>query len=412
MLTKMPNTGADWQNLKQEMIERGANDAKWREGKTAVYVFNAGEEVAAVQKEAYTLYMAENGLGPLAFPSLKRMEDEVIGMALSLLHGTEDATGSMTSGGTDSITMAIKAARDYARANRKLPGTPNIVAPYSAHPAFDKASMMMSLELRRIPVGDDLLANVQAMEAACDENTMLLVGSAPCFPYGLIDPIEELGKVATRKDIWLHVDACVGGYIAPFVRMNGADIPPFDFEVDGVSSISADLHKYGFCAKGASTVLFRSEALKAYMIFDCDDWPGGRMVTPTLAGTRPGGAISAAWAVMNFLGIEGYQTKHKLVTDARETIERGVIQLGFQILGEPKLGLVAFSHPTEDVFAIYKQMYNRGWFTSLTTAPKAMHLMLSPFHAEVTDTYLDDLRSSLTAVKAGDTDAVTESRYS
>ena len=136
------------------------------------------------------------------------------------------------------------------------------------------------------------------------------------------------------------------------------------------------------------------------------------MVTPTLAGTRPGGAISAAWAVMNFLGIEGYQTKHKLVTDARETIERGVIQLGFQILGEPKLGLVAFSHPTEDVFAIYKQMYNRGWFTSLTTAPKAMHLMLSPFHAEVTDTYLDDLRSSLTAVKAGDTDAVTESRYS
>lgn len=412
MLTPMPKAGADWQDLKQEMIERGANDAKWREGKTAVYVFNAGEEVAAVQKEAYTLYMSENGLGPLAFPSLKRMEDEVIGMALSLLHGTEDATGSMTSGGTDSINMAVKAARDYARANRDLPGTPNIVAPYSVHPAFDKASMMMSLELRRIPVGDDLLANVQAMEAACDENTMLLVGSAPCFPYGLMDPIEELGKVATRKNIWLHVDACVGGYIAPFVRMNGADIPPFDFEVEGVSSISADLHKYGFCAKGASTVLFRSEALKAYMIFDCDDWPGGRMVTPTLAGTRPGGAISAAWAVMNFLGIEGYQTKHKLVTDARETIEQGVTQLGFQILGEPMLGIVAFSHPTEDVFAIYKQMYNRGWFTSLTTAPKALHLMLSPFHTEVTDTYLDDLRASLAAVKAGDTDAVTESRYS
>lgn len=136
------------------------------------------------------------------------------------------------------------------------------------------------------------------------------------------------------------------------------------------------------------------------------------MVTPTLAGTRPGGAISAAWAVMNFLGIEGYQTKHKLVTDARETIEQGVTQLGFQILGEPMLGIVAFSHPTEDVFAIYKQMYNRGWFTSLTTAPKALHLMLSPFHTEVTDTYLDDLRASLAAVKAGDTDAVTESRYS
>jgi glutamate/tyrosine decarboxylase-like PLP-dependent enzyme len=148
------------------------------------------------------------------------------------------------------------------------------------------------------------------------------------------------------------------------------------------------------------------------MIFDCADWPGGRMVTPTLAGTRPGGAISAAWAVMNYLGVEGYRAKHKLVTNAREAIEEGVIQLGFHILGAPQLGIVAFSHPTENVFAIYKQMYNRGWFTSLTTVPKALHLMLSPFHAEVTGTYLKDLQDSLKAVQSGDKDAVTESRYS
>jgi glutamate/tyrosine decarboxylase-like PLP-dependent enzyme len=410
-MTSMPETGRDWASLKTEMINRGAGDAKWREGKTAVYVFNAGEDVAQVQKDAYTLYMSENGLGPLAFPSLKQMEDEVIGMGLSLLNG-EGGAGTITSGGTDSINMAVKAARDFARAEKKVTGKPNIVAPWSAHPAFDKASMMMDLELRRVPVADDLLADVNAMRAACDENTMMLVGSAPNFPYGLIDPIEALGTLATEKDIWLHVDACVGGYIAPFVRMNGTDIPPFDFSVPGVMSMSADLHKYGFCAKGASTVLFRSEARKQYMVFDCSDWPGGRMVTPTLAGTRPGGAISAAWAVMNFLGVEGYRAKHKLVTDARQTIEDGVQKLGFKVLGEPKVGIVAFSHPEEDVFAIYKQMYQRGWFTSLTTKPPALHLMLSPFHAEVTDQYLSDLRDSLQQVQAGDTDRVTESRYS
>ena len=204
----------------------------------------------------------------------------------------------------------------------------------------------------------------------------------------------------------------MGGYIAPFVRMNGTDIPPFDFEIPGVCSMSADLHKYGFCAKGASTVLFRSAELRQHMIFDCDDWLGGRMITPTLAGTRPGGAISAAWAVMNYLGIEGYCAKHKQVTDAREAIENGVSQLGFNVLGEPKLGIVAFSHPELDVFAIYKQLYKKGWFTSLTTDPKALHLMLSPFHLEVTDIYLADLRDAVEAVRGGDTDAVTEARYS
>ncbi|MBL6690368.1 MAG: aminotransferase class V-fold PLP-dependent enzyme [Pseudomonadales bacterium] len=412
MLKDMPRESRDWSELKQEMIERGGGDAKWREGKTAVYVFNAGEDVAQVQKEAYTMYMSENGLGPLAFPSLKQMEDEVVGMGLSLLHGPVDAAGNITSGGTDSINMAVKAARDHAFANNRIEGQPNIVAPYSAHPAFDKAAKMMSLELRRVACRDDLLADVAAMEAAMDNNTIMLVGSAPSFPYGLIDPISELGDLAEKRNTWLHVDACVGGYIAPFVRMNGADIPPFDFEIAGVCSMSADLHKYGFCAKGASTVLFRSEQLRQHMIFDCDDWPGGRMITPTLAGTRPGGAISAAWAVMNYLGIEGYCAKHKQVTDAREAIENGVSQLGFKVLGEPQLGIVAFSHPDLDVFAIYKQLYKKGWFTSLTTDPKALHLMLSPFHLEVTDIYLADLRDAVEAVRGGDTDTVTEARYS
>lgn len=411
MHAHIPTTGTDWPTLKEQMIERGGSDAKWREGKTAVYVFNAGEDVARVQKEAYTLYMSENGLGPLAFPSLKTMEDEVIGMGLNLLHAPAEARGTISSGGTDSITMAVKTARDYARSEMGVSGTANIVAPFSAHPAFDKAARLMDIELRRIAVGADLLADADAMAAACDANTIMLVGSAPSFPYGLIDNISALSDLAVAQNLWLHVDACVGGYIAPFVRMNGADIPPFDFELPGVMSMSADLHKYGYCAKGASTVLYRSEDLHNYMVFDCDDWPGGRMITPTLAGTRPGGAISAAWAVMNYLGEEGYRSKHKQVTDAREKIEQGVKALGFKILGQPQLGIVAFTHDSVDPFAIYMNMYKLGWFASLTTEPRALHLMLSPFHNEVTQLYLKDLQASMEAA-AGSTDGDFEARYS
>lgn len=412
MSKDFPQSGTDWPQLKKEMISRGESDAKWRDGKTAVYVFNAGEDVLQVQKDAYTLYMSENGLGPMAFPSLKQMEEEVVGMGLSILHGPENAAGNITSGGTDSITMAILSARDFARDHKGINSSANIVVPWSAHPAFSKASRLMDLEVRRVATGPDLLADVEAMAGEVDKNTILIAGSAPSFPYGLIDPISKLGELAEAKGVWLHVDACVGGYIAPFVRMNGTDIPPFDFEVPGVNSMSADLHKYGYCAKGASTVFYRDESLQKYMIFDHDDWPGGRMITPTLAGTRPGGAISSAWAVMNYLGIEGYRKKHKMVTDARESIQKGIESLGFNVLGDPKLCIIAFNHPELDTFALYKQMYNRGWITSLTTEPQALHLMMSPFHVQVTSSYLSDLDDAVRQVRAGDKDTVEEARYS
>ena len=393
MRAALPSNGTDWDTLSAQMDEMATGDVKWRDGKTAVYVFNAGEDVSKVQKEAYTRFMSENGLGPMAFPSLKRMEEEIVQMGLSLLQAPENGAGNVTSGGTDSITMAIKTARDYARATGKLaPGKQsNIVMPWSGHPAFDKAAMMMDIELRRIPVTEEFLADPQAMSDAVDDNTIMLVGSAPCFPYGLVDPIAELGAVAEAHDVWLHVDACVGGFFAPFARMNGADLPEFDFLVPQVKSMSADLHKYGYCAKGASTVLFRSADLKEHMIFDTNDWPGGRMITPTLAGTRPGGAIAAAWAVMNYLGVNGYRAKQGLVVETREKIEAGARELGFEIIGKPQLGLVGYTHKERDMFAIWGKLFGRGWFTSVVTDPKGIHLMLSPKHAEVADTYLADL---------------------
>jgi glutamate/tyrosine decarboxylase-like PLP-dependent enzyme len=399
MRTPLPQAGVDWADLEPRMLGYAQGDVRWRDGKTAVYVFNAGPDVEQVQKQAYALFQSENGLGPVAFPSLKRMEAEVVGFGLSLLHGPDEAVGTITAGGADSITMAMKAARDFARKERGVAGPLNIVLPRSAHPAFDKAAAMMEIEVRRMPLRA-FLADPQAMADAADAATIMIVGSAPCFPYGLIDPIAALSDLALARDLWLHVDACVGGYIAPFVRMNGADIPPFDFELPGVRSMSADLHKYGYCAKGASTVFFRSAALQAFMVFDFKDWPGGRMVTPTLAGTRPGGAISAAWAVMNFLGVDGYRAKQALVTGAREAVEAGVAALGFSVLGQPQLGITAFHHAQVNTMAIWAKLRERGWFTGVTTEPPSLHLMLSPFHAEVVDTDLADLAWALEAARA------------
>ena len=394
MNAALPERGQSWETLEARMREMACGDVKWREGRTGLYIFNAGEEVERVQKAAYAMFSAENGLGPAAFPSIAQMEREVVAFGLSLLNAPEGAAGAMTSGGTDSIVMAVKAARDHARARRGMTGPLNIVIPSTAHPAFDKACMLMDIEVRRVPV-KDLLADVAAMEAEMDASTLMLAGSAPCFPFGLIDPIEALSELTLRTGVWLHVDACVGGYIAPFVRMNGVDLPVFDFSAPGVASISGDLHKYGYASKGASTVFFRSAELREHMTFDAGPWPLGRMVTPTLAGTRPGGAIAAAWAVMNFLGVEGYRAKQRAVTDARAGIEVGLKNLGFRVLGRPQLGIVSFTHERADALAVYAGMHRRGWFTAALLEPKALHLMLSPKHLDVTGEYLADLAASL-----------------
>lgn len=396
----LPDHGAPWIEIEKRMETMASGDVKWRDGRTGLYIFNAGPEVERVQKSAYAIFSAENGLGPAAFPSLAQMEREVVAAGLKLLNAPAGAAGGMTSGGTDSIFMAVKAARDHARAKRGLNNGLNIVAPSTVHPAFDKAGMVMDIEIRRIPVRD-FLADVVAMDSATDVNTLMIVGSAPCFPFGLIDPIAALSEIALRKNVWLHVDACVGGYLAPFVRMNGIDLPPFDFALPGVSSISGDLHKYGYASKGASTVFYRSQALHEHMALDAGPWPLGRMITPTLAGTRPGGAIAAAWAVMNFLGVDGYRAKQKLVTDAREKIEAGVKKLGFRVLGQPQLGIIAFTHDSVSPMNIYVQMYKRGWFTATLLDPPALHLMLSPKHNEVAHEYLADLKAALASASEG-----------
>jgi glutamate/tyrosine decarboxylase-like PLP-dependent enzyme len=410
----IPQHGTDWKALGTELEELGRGDVDWRRGRTAVYVFNAGEDVLQVAKEAYALFQSENALGPAAFPSLKRMEAEVVSMGLDLLHGAEGACGNMTSGGSESIFLAVKACREAARAAGRDTTGGEIVLPRSAHPAFDKAAQVLDLCTVRVPVAEDLRADPQAMADAIGDRTLMLVGSAPCFPYGLIDPIEALGEITASRGVWLHVDACVGGYFAPFARMNGVDVPPFDFSVPGVHSISADLHKYGYAAKGASTLFHRTEAQRGFQVFDFDDWPAGGMTTPTAAGTRPGGAVASAWAVMHYLGIEGYRQKARAVTETRERMLHEISNIdGLSPVGTPQLGLFAFGSDTLDIYAVWGRLLQRGWFTGLLTEPKAIHLMLSPAHAEFADEYLADLRDAVAEVAAtGATAADTRARYS
>lgn len=412
---QLTEKGTSWEELKHRMIGFGENDADWRGGKTGLYVFNAGEDVLNVAKQSYLLYMSENGLGPMAFPSLQKMETEVVQMALSLLHGPEDATGSITSGGTESLILAVKSARDAAAEAGKDVRGAEVIVPYSAHLAFDKACHYLGLTIRRIPLLEDHTPDVPAMEAAINDRTILMAASAPNFPFGVVDPIEEIAAIAAARDIWFHVDACVGGFFAPFAAMNGVELPKFDFSVPGVRSMSSDLHKYGYCAKGASLLLHRDAEQFKYQIFDCDSWPCGRMITPNMPGTRPGGAIASAWAVLNYLGIEGYREKVQTVLDTRQKIERAVEEIDeLTVLGSPKLGLIAIGSDVLDINKVWGGMFERGWFIGVNSDPKAIHTMLSPKHADVVDQYIDDLKASVSKAKQ-DTEGSSEKpsfRYS
>jgi glutamate/tyrosine decarboxylase-like PLP-dependent enzyme len=397
---ELPARGTDWVTLRERLVALGANDVDWRHARTAVYVFHAGDDVLEVAKDAYSLYQSENALGPGAFPSLKRMEEDVVGMGLGLLQAPEGARGNLTSGGTESIMLAVKTCRDEARSRGVDTIGAEIVAPASVHPAFDKAAHYLDLRVVRVPVASDFGADVGAMTDAITHRTLMLVGSAPCFPYGVIDPIGELSDLALARNLWLHVDACVGGYFAPFARMNGVPVPPFSFELEGVRSISADLHKYGYVAKGASTIFHRTEAQWQHQLFTFDKWPAGGMVTPTVAGTRPGGAIASAWAVLHYLGVDGYREKARQVVATRQKLMAAIDATdGLCTRGAPLLGLFTYGATDVDPFAIWARMMKRGWFSGLCTEPRGIHLMLSPAHAGVADQYLADLDASLREVR-------------
>lgn len=392
---KFPDAGTPREQVLAQMEELRRGDVDWRGGKTFGYVYNAGEEVLRLADDAAKLFLHTNALSLSAFPSLRRFEAETLAMCSDLLHGGDQAAGSLTSGGTESICMAVKTARDHARRTRTALTKPEMVVPVTIHPAFQKAGHYFDVKVVAVPVDADCRVSAGAVREALTDQTILIAGSAPCFPFGVIDPITELAGLASERGLWMHVDACLGGLLLPFIERErlGEPVPPWDFRVAGVSSISADLHKYGFSPKGASLVLYRSRELRRDQFFAYADWPGGLYASPTLAGSRSGAPIAASWAILKALGAKGFGELTRVTIEATRKLIAGIEAIGpYRILGRPAGSVFAFTSDAINVYSLGDALEAAGWRLDRQQRPASLHMMVSPAHAAVADRFLADLR--------------------
>lgn len=391
-MTAFPRHGRPVDELVAELRASRGDDADWRHGRTFSLVYNpADPELERLLDAVAHEYLHENYLNPFAFPSLLRMEQEVVGMAADLFHGNPDA-GKLTSGGTESIFLAVQVAREVARA-RGIP-EPQLVTGSTAHPAFAKAAHYLDVEHVLVPVRADGRVHVDDVAAALTDRTALVVGSAPCYPYGVMDPITDLGALAAERGILCHVDACLGGWLLPFWERLGEPVPAWDLAVPGVTSLSADLHKYGWCFKGVSVLLHRSKDMLRHQYFVYDGWPGGLYGSATTAGTRPAAPIAAAWATITHLGEEGYLRLADDVRAATRRFRTGIEAIeGLRITGEPIFGVMEISSDEHDLGAVGDVMDDRGWH--LDRQQGGLHLMLSPYHRHVADEFLHDLAAAV-----------------
>ncbi len=397
---RIPERGRDRSVLLREMRALKEQDADWHGGRTFSLVYHADDEHTAFLKDVHGEFFSENALNPVAFGSLRRFEAEVVAMTAGLLGGDGHTAGTMSSGGSESILLAVKTYRDQARAERGIT-EPQLVLPRSAHPAFLKSCHYVGVEPVLTPLADDLRADVDAVRRAVTDRTVAVVGSAPGYPHGVIDPIEELAAVASAAGCGMHVDACLGGFLLPWLRDLGAPIPPFDLAVPGVTSMSADVHKYGFAAKGASVVLYRDADLRRHQFHVATGWPGGIYISPTAAGTRPGGAIAAAWAALQALGADGYREIAATILATATRFREGIDAIdGLHVLGDPPASAIAFGSAEVDVYAVADVLEQRGWHIDRQVEPACLHLLVTPVHAPVVDGFLADLAEAVAVVRA------------
>ncbi|MFA5535835.1 MAG: aspartate aminotransferase family protein [Bacillota bacterium] len=401
MSYKMPERGRSYEEILASLEEFGRDDPVYKEGKLWSLVYYLDKEYTEFLEAAYGKYFSANGLNPTAFKSLKRLEKEILKFTAGLFHIDENACGVVTSGGTESCLLAVKTYRDLGAA--KGIKRPEMILPETAHVAWDKGSEYFRVKVRRASLDKDYKVDVKAVEKLINKNTVMILGSAPEYPHGMLDPIAELGKVAEKHHIPLHVDACVGGYLLPFMEANGMDLPLWDFRVPGVTSISADIHKYGFAAKGASCILYRSIDYFKYQIFVNQDWPGGVFASPALLGTRPGGAYSAAWAGIQANGMEGYRELAARTMAAANKLKKGISQIeGLEIIGNPEASLFSYRSvsPELNIFAVGDVMEAKGWFIDRVQRPDGLHAMVTASHDKVIEQYLKDLKEAVKTVLA------------
>jgi sphinganine-1-phosphate aldolase len=380
-----------------------SGDVDWRHGRAFTLAYYAGAEVHALSEEVFGAFMTDNALNTHAFPSLREIQADVVDIVSAWLRGGSDAAGFMTSGGTESILLAVKAARERGRAERGV-ARPNIVLATSAHAAFEKGAYYFGLESRRVPVGSDWRADPDAMAAAIDDDTVLLVGSAPQYPQGVIDPIEDIAALAAARDISCHVDACMGGVTLTYLERLGHEIPPWTFEVPGVTSVSVDLHKYGYTAKGASVIVHRDRNLRRFQTFTTDNWLGGTYGSSGVLGTKSGSSMAAAWAVMHHLGDDGYLRLTEAARRACVELATALAQRPELVLrASPEATLFAFgaADPSRlDVFALADALWRRGWYVDRQGPPDSLHCTVNAVHDGLIPAFLEVLDSSVDEVLA------------
>lgn len=402
--TRLPEQGIDREEVLAEMEALNAHEQdRWRKGYVSGAVYNGDQAHIDFLNRVYALNSQSNPLHPDVWPSTTKYEAEIVSMTAGMLGADktqDEITGTLTSGGTESILLAMKTYRDWGRDKKGITQA-EIVAPTTAHAAFEKAAEYFGMRTVRVPVGADFRADVAAMQAAITSNTVALVGSAPPFPHGIVDPIDELSELAKEQGIGFHTDGCLGGFLLPWAEKLGYAVPPFDFRLPGVTSISADTHKYGYAAKGTSVLLYRGRELRHYQYFSVADWPGGIYFSPTFAGSRPGALSAAAWAAMVSIGEQGYMEAARRILETTAWIKdqlRDIQEL--QVIGDP-LFLIAFRSDSLNVYQVMEYMTQRGWGLNGLHLPASVHLCVTLRHTTsgVKERFIEDLKAAVEYVK-------------
>ncbi|XP_060710242.1 sphingosine-1-phosphate lyase 1 isoform X2 [Hemiscyllium ocellatum] len=400
-ITSLPAQGLAESELLLKLKDYSTmGEVHWEKGQVSGTVYSGEEQLTKLMVKVYGDFAWSNPLHPDIFPGVRKMEAEVVRMACTLFRGGPESCGTVTSGGTESILMACKAYRDLG-AERGVK-YPEIVAPKSAHAAFDKAAQYFGMKIVHVELDKTTMqVDVKAMKKAISRNTVMLVCSVPQFPHGVMDPVEEVAKLAVDYDIPLHVDACLGGFLIVFMEKAGYSLPPFDFRVKGVTSISADTHKYGYAPKGSSVVLYSNKKYRHYQFFVAPDWQGGIYASPTIAGSRPGGIIAACWATMMYMGEDGYVKATKKIIDTARYVEAQLKKIKeIFIFGKPEVSVVAIGSQTFDIFRLSNLMTSKGWNLNTLQFPSSIHICVTLLHTKngVADQFVEDLRESVAEI--------------
>ncbi len=394
---KMSKNGMTEKELFETLDAYQADDINWRSGKVFGYIFDPGKEAMEIGKQVYSRFLTENALDFSVFPSLFRFETELVAMLAAHLNGDDNIVGNFTSGGTESIMLAVKAARDYFRARKPEIREPEMILPITAHAAFHKAAHYLDVKVVPTPVDDRTFkADVDAVKKAITPNTVLIVGSAPSYAHGVVDPIPEMAKAAREHDLLFHVDACVGGFMLPYFKRLGESMPDFDFSVPGVTSISVDLHKYAYTPKGASLVLYKNKDIRKYQIFACSHWTGYTIINNAVQSSRSGGPMAAAWAVLNYIGDDGYLEIARKKIAATKKIAAGIEKHpDLRLMTQPDICMLSFTSDTVNIFHIIDEMNEMGWYIqpALTfgNSKENIHLSINFSNVGWEEALLEDL---------------------